>query len=367
MKLFDPLTIKNMKLKNRIILPPMHLLLGIKNQRARAYYLERAKGGVGAVILAATSVDLFLDDEAWGRSGGVAKFLDNMKVFTDEIREAGAKIGVQLWHNNNYPIGNGADDFPGSEKVAPSATDDMRALKIDEIRTIVEKFALASERVKSSGFDFVELHGAHGYLLCQFFAKADNKRDDEYGGDVFGRMRFGLETVKSIRQAVGDDFPIFYRLGALEKRSEGITIRQSSLFAKELEAAGIDVMDVSIGRNSNHAASPKKNRKEGTFADLAASIKEKISSPVVAVGRINTPEIAESILIQKKADIVAIGRQLIADPYWPEKVLTGRTSEIVACLSCNSCYRPLRDNTWKRGDRICKVNERAGKEIEMPL
>jgi 2,4-dienoyl-CoA reductase-like NADH-dependent reductase (Old Yellow Enzyme family) len=368
LKLFEPMAIKNMKVKNRIVMPPMQLALGVQNPRVRAYYLERAKGGAGNIMMAAISVDLFIDDEAWGRAGGAARLVDSMKSFTAEIKQTGAVVGIQLWHGNRLPAGTGAANLPGGEQVAPSARDGMREFSADEIRSVIEKFARAAEKVKASGFDYVELHGAHRYLLCQFFSGADNQRTDEFGGDVYGRMRVGLEAVKATREAVGDDYPIFFRIGAEEKRPGGVTIEESGLYAESLEKAGVDVMDVSVGgEEDGHRAAPGKKAEPGTYVYLAEAIKQKVSIPVIGVGKINTPDLAESILKDGRADLIAIGRQLIADPFWPHKVMEGRSDEIVACESCNTCFSPLRSGKWKPGDPVCKVNPRAGREIDMPL
>lgn len=364
MKLFEPLTIKNMTLKNRIVMPPMQLTLGLGNRRVKAYYMERARGGAGAIIMAAASVDLFLDDKAWGRPDGVARFIENMQAFTEDVRTTGAKIGIQIWHGNQIPAGAGGQNLPGAALVAPSTVDNMREITVDEILSIIDKFAGASKKAKEAGFDFVDLHGAHGYLLCQFFSGADNKRTDEWGGNIKGRMRFGLETVRAIRAAVGDDFPIFYRLGAEEKHKGGITLSQSKRFAAELEKAGVDVMDVSHGRIINGTGAPSKRSRMGTYVYMAEAIKQNVAIPVIGVGRINTPEVAEEILTSNKADLVAIGRQLIADPSWPRKVLEGRAGEIIPCESCNTCFIPFRGGKWKVGDPICKINDRAGREID---
>lgn len=364
MKLFEPMTIKGMTLKNRIIMPAMQLMLGLKNRRARAFYLERARGGAGAIIMCATSVDLFLEDEAWGRPDGARRFVESMQAITEEIRKAGAKIGIQIWHGNQYPPGNGSSVVPGAQLAAPSAVDDRRALTKNEIRSIIQKFGSASAKAKEAGFDFVEVHGAHGYLPCQFFSGADNRRRDEYGGDLQGRMRFGLELVESMRKQVGKDFPIFYRIGAEEKRPGGITIKESQAFAVELGKAGVDVFDVSIGLPMGRNASPTKRAKMGTFVHLAEAIKKSVSVPVMAVGRINLPEVAESILEEGKADLIGIARQLLADPYWPKKVQEGTVDEIVACQSCNTCFLPMRRGTWNPNDPICAVNKNAGREVD---
>jgi 2,4-dienoyl-CoA reductase-like NADH-dependent reductase (Old Yellow Enzyme family) len=364
MKLFEPFAVKNMELKNRLVMPPMQLSLGLRSRRAQRYYMERVEGGAGTIIVAATSIDLLTDDQAWGRPDGVAEFAESAKSFTGKVRDKGARIGIQLWHGNVLPAGNGAGMLPGAELVAPFAKDTMRELTVSEIESIIEKFGMASGKAREAGFDFVELHGAHGYLACQFFSGADNKRTDHYGGDERKRMNFGLEAVQAARQAVGDDFPIFYRLGAEEDIPDGITIDQSRLFAHELEKAGVDVLDVSLGKSEGLGTSPDKDAEMGTFAHLAGAIKNEVSIPVIAVGRINTPEVAESILSKGQADLIAVGRQLIADPQWPHKARENRMQEVVACESCNTCFRPLRSSKWRPGDRICKVNERAGREID---
>lgn len=363
MKLFDPLPIRDIVFKNRIVMPAMQLRLGLGNPRARAFYLERARGGAGAIILSGTSVDLLADDSAWGRADGVQRVIERMRAFNADIRQAGSRIGIQLWHGNQFPAGNGGP-VPGAEQVAPSAVDDRRRLRVDEIEAIVDKFARAAATARSAGFDFVQVHGAHGYLVCQFFSGADNRRADRYGGGPAGRMRFGLEIVTAMRSAVGQRYPIFYRLGADENRPGGITLPQSRKFAVELEKAGVDAFDVSIGMPIGRSASPGPKARMGTFAHLAAGIKDAVSVPVMAVGRFNRSGPAETALQEGRADLIGVGRQLIADPHWPEKIRTRREQDIVACTSCNSCFAPLRSNGWRPGDPICKTNPRAGREAQ---
>ncbi|MBR9982138.1 MAG: NADH:flavin oxidoreductase [Desulfatitalea sp.] len=364
MKLFEPLTINGMPLANRIVMPPMQLRLGLGNRRARAFYLERAAGGAGAIIMCATAVDLFSSDAAWGRPGGVAQFIVRMQALNNEIRAAGARAGIQLWHGNQWPAGNGGP-VPGSVQVAPSATEGRRPLTIAEIEAIVDKFGQAAATARMAGFDFVEVHGAHGYLVCQFFSGADNRRRDRYGGNLDNRMRFGVKIVAAMRRATGNDFPIFYRLGAEEKRPGGITLPQSRPFAAALEAAGVDAFDVSIGMPGGRNPSPGRKAGMGTYVPLAEAIKQAVTVPVMAVGRINTASVAEAVLTEGRADLVGIGRQLIADPLWPQKVRDGREATIVACLSCNTCFNPLRSEKWRPGDPICKVNPRAGREVDL--
>lgn len=379
MKLFEPLSIRGMQVSNRIVFPPMVVGVGLRSRRARAYYAERARGGAGTIVVAATPVDLFVTDEAWKRPGAVAEFIQGIRPVAEAVRQAGAKIGVQLAHFNRYPCGTGVGDKRG-EPVAPSPwfgkrdrweeEAQMRELTIAEIEDIISRFARAAAATKQAGFDFVEFHNAHGYLACQFFSPADNHRTDKYGGDLKGRMRFGLECISAMRLAVGDDYPIFIRFPAWEDRPRGINLEESTRFAVELEKAGVDCFDVSVGTDAEGVYSPVgkglntpgKKARRGTFAWLAEAVKQKVKVPVIAVGRINSPKVAEAILTRDRADLIAIGRQLIADPFWPKKVMEGRAKEIVACDSCGGdCHGFIRSAEFG-----CKLNPRAGKEWEIP-
>jgi len=364
MKIFEPLTIRGMTLNNRIVLPPMQVNVGFRSKRARAYYSERARGGTGTILVSATSVDQFILDEAWGKAGGAARFVAGAALLADAIHEAGAKVGIQLWHGNRYPCGIGMYDTKG-EAVAPSPREEMRELTGEEIHAIVHKFALGAAAARMARYDFVEFHGAHGYMPCQFFSPAFNRRRDAYGGDLEGRMRFGLECVRAMRSAVGEDYPIFYRLGAWEDRPDGIRLEEAMEFAAELEKAGVDVLDVSVGNlaEAGFTATPGPDRAAGTFVHLAAAVKTRVNVPVIAVGRINSPELAESVLVEGKADLIAIGRQLIADPFWPKKVASNRSEDIRPCLSCNLCL----DTAFSMGELRCAVNPWFGKEAEYTL
>ena len=364
MKLFEPITIRGVEFKNRIVMSPMQVGVGMRGARARAYYGQRARGGVGTIITGTTSVDVFATDDAWGQPGAVNAFLNGTRPLIDDIHQAGARIGVQLWQGNRFPAGMSMQDMRG-EPVAPSATAEERELTIPEIKTIISKFAQAAANVQRAGFDFIEIHGAHDYLVRQFFSPATNQRDDEYGGDLARRMRFGIELVSAIRAAVGNDYPISYRLGAWEEIPGGITLDDGIQFAIELEKASVDVINVSIGGTveSGLTVMPGPEYPEGTFVHLAEAIKHQVKIPVAAVGRFTTPQFVEEVLAQGKADMVAIGRQLIADPYWPEKVATGRTKDIIPCISCNVCSERL-----SAGFNLsCSVNAVTGREGELTM
>ncbi len=364
MKLFEPITIRSMVLKNRVIMPAMQINLGFRSERARAFYTERARGGCAAIVMPATSVDQFISDEVWGKPGRVAQFVDGCRSLTKDVHQAGAKVGVQLWHAKYLPSGIGMYDTRG-EAVAPSAAADRRELTTQEIEGLVAKFAAAAAAARQAGFDFVEFHGAHRYLPCEFFSPLDNRRTDKYGGSRERRMTFGLESIKAMRAAVGDDYPIFVRLGARGDRPGDTTPEDAAAYAVELEKAGTDLFDVSVALTTERGstATPGADLPMGTYANLAEAVKRRVRVPVAAVGRINKPEVAEDILAQGQADLIALGRQLFADAYWPEKIRSSRTSEVRPCLSCNICM----DLALSEKEMRCSVNPAFTRELSFAI
>ena len=371
MKLFEPITIHGMEVKNRIVYPAIQMNMGLTNRRARTFYTERARGGTGLLITGNTAIDNLASEEAWGGTEELAGFIERLRALTNQIHEAGAKIGVQLWQANRFPQGRGVQlagmeaDSTTGDRVAPSAREDMRELTIPEIESIIYRFAKGSRNVRDAGFDCVEVHGAHAYLPCQFTSPEMNQRTDKYGGDLAGRMKFGIDLVTAIRACVGPDFPIFFRLGALHDKN---AINPDSItYAQELEKAGVDCLNISTSGWGGIPVAPPKRNRMGTFAFLAEAIKENVNIPVIAVGRINTPEVAEEILVNGQADMVAIGRQLLADPFWPNKVLEGQFNEVTACDSCGvNCFSPTFERKVPKNAPLCRVNDRVGKEWEIP-
>lgn len=366
MLLFEPLKVGPLTLKNRILMPAMQLEMGLTTPRGIAYYRERALGGVGTLITCAVRVDSFVSPGAWGAPDEMEAFLRGLPRLVQAIHQAGAVLGVQLAHPTRYP-GVVRGDREGGEPIAPSDLPGRRGLTRREIDSIIAKFAQAAARACEAGFDLVEFHGTHRSLLREFFSPLTNQRTDEFGGGLEGRTRLGLEIVRRARREVGPDYPLVYRMAAEELAPGGITISDAIRFAQELERAGVDLLDVSVAWEKLRRASPARTAPLGTFAPQAAAIKAQVKVPVVAVGRINTPEVAEDILANGKADLVAIGRQLLADPFWPKKVQGGRAHEIVACDSCNiNCFAPIEYRRLPPGAPLCKVNPRLGCEWTMP-
>jgi 2,4-dienoyl-CoA reductase (NADPH2) len=371
-RLFQSIAIRGMEVPNRIVYPAIQMNMGLTNRRARAFYTERAQGGAGLIITANTAIDNLASEELWGSPEELAGFIGRLGKLTEQIHQAGARIGLQLWQANRFPQGRGTQiageeaDPNSGDRVAPSAREDMRQLTIPEIEAIIYRFAKGARNVRDGGFDCVEIHGAHRYLPCQFTAPETNQRTDKYGGDARRRMQFGIDLVTAVRAFVGPDFPVLFRLGALET-DDGTPHPDSIAYAQELEKAGVDCLDVSTGGFGRTPVSPTKRDKMGRLVFLAEAIKQNVSIPVIAVGKINTPEVAEEILEQGRADMVAIGRQLIADPFWPKKVREGRFSEVVACDTCNvNCYAPTFYRRLPENAPLCKVNERVGREWEVP-
>ncbi|HWU37194.1 MAG TPA: NADH:flavin oxidoreductase, partial [Candidatus Acidoferrum sp.] len=303
--LFDLLRIKGVELKNRIVFAPIVTNFGLRNERAVNFFAARARGGVGLIIVHGTPVDMLVKAD-WARS---------LKPLVLAVHEQGSKIVLQLWHGNDL---NG-------QAVAPSARESYRQIGQEEIRTVIDKFATASRNCQEAGFDGVEVHGAHGYFVHQFFSPLTNQRTDEYGGSAERRMLFAMELVVAMRQAVGEKLLLLYRHSAVDGLPGGTTVEESARLGKALENHWLDVIDVSAGMGRDDELSlPPASAPEGTHADLAAKIKAKVSIPVIAVGRVQTRAVAEGILRGKKADLVALGRQLLADPYWPKKVQEGK-------------------------------------------
>ena len=302
--LFEPLQVKNKILRNRIVMPPMVVNRGVITPESCEWYSRRAKGGVGMVIVESTSVIRF----------GLDYNAENLRPLVDVIHDGGALAVIQL-----YPGMIGQPDIPVE-------------MTIEQIEQMVSQYRIASEVCAEAGFDGVEPHGAHGYLLNQFFSPIQNKRTDKYGDTLEGFMRLALDIVKTIQEiADKKDMLILYRhtpIGA------GYDIEESLILAEELVKAGLDILDVSPASDS-------------APADNAAPFM-KFGIPIIAVNEMDNVDRACEALHEKRASLIAVGRGLIADPDWANKVLEGRMDEIVECTRCNECFRrsKQRDSCW---------------------
>lgn len=371
--LLSPIKIGSLELKNRMIVPPMISCMAetdhYVNDKYIDYIVEKHKGGFAMVINEGHAVSE--GGCGFNRMFGLFddKFLPGQKKLVDAIHAVGGKACVQLMHSGRQSISM-EENFLA---VAPSAIKDItltytpKELTIDEIHQIVEDYGSAAARAKKAGYDAVEIHGAHGYLIHEFFSQASNKRTDEYGGSLENRARFGLEVVASVRAAVGEGFPIIYRMSTHEcmPNGEGITVADSLALAMLLEKAGVDALHSTLGNYETERFQIAPAAVERALsANISAQLKQVVSIPVINVGKYTDPLIAEAEIATGKCDIVAFGRQSIADPYFPEKAAREAYGEIRRCIGCQiGCLQRLKNVL----PISCTVNPRIGKEGKFAL
>lgn len=376
-RLFQPGKIGNMEVKNRIVMPPMGTDYaseeGYVTQRQIEYYAERAKGGVGLVIVEASCVQSPIGK---GFQGQIVvdhdKYLPGLSRLAEAIKKNGAKAAIQLHHAGNAaPI----KATGGLQPVAPSAVTrrsypTARALTTAEIKEIIGCFIEAALRVCRAGFDAVEIHSAHHYLLAQFLSPAWNERTDEYGGALANRVRVLVEIVKGIKERA-PDLPVICRFNGREYGVDeflggrrGLTLEEACEVARLVERAGADAVHVSCegwGRYAVINIPPTP----GEMLPLAEAVKKAVSIPVIAVGRLD-PRVGELALKEGKADFIAIGRALLADPYLPQKAADGKLEEITPCISCYNCLR-ISATGFEPVGLKCTTNPACGQEGQYRL
>jgi len=361
--LMQSFQMKNLVLRNRVVMAPMLSRLcdpdGIVSQKLIDYYAERAKGGAGLIIVEYCYID---EKESKANQGQLGAYSDQLIAglgdLAEAIQEWGAKAILQICHAGRSTSAR----FMGRQPMAPSAmpgyTGEMaREMTLEEIESVMESFAQAARRAKTAGFDGVELHGAHGYLMAQFLSPYTNRRTDIYGKD---RGLFALQTLERIRARVGPDYVVGYRMSGEEFIEGGITLEETRACARRLEERGIDYLHVSGGiiEVGEHFVIPMYFPK-GYLLHLAEGIKQAVKIPVVAVGAIHDPSLAEESLKKKRADLIAMGRALIADPELPGKIQSRRPEDIRTCLRCNEgCSSRIRQGKTQR----CAVNAEVGRE-----
>jgi 2,4-dienoyl-CoA reductase-like NADH-dependent reductase (Old Yellow Enzyme family)/thioredoxin reductase len=368
-RLFAPGRMGSLTLRNRVLMAPMEknlaLPTGAVSQRYVDYCEARAAGGAALILLESMYVhpagrnhryQLGIHDDA---------LIPGYRRLVEACHRHGARVGAEL----QFAGRETSSSVTGSQPVAPSAVpcavlaggETPRVLALDEIPAIVGAFAAAARRAVAAGFDALEIHGAHGYLIGQFLSPYANRRHDAYGGDFERRLRFPLEVITAVREAVGPGVPLLYRVSADEHVPGGLTLEDACRIAPRLEAAGIDALDVSAGiyESAVWIAQPMEMAR-GCLAPLAREIRKRVRIPVSVAGRINDPAVAERLLEAGDADFVTMGRALHADPDLPRKARERREDEICWCVACLTCS----DLLGQDQPVLCLANTRTARERE---
>jgi len=377
--LLSPIKIRSLDIPNRLVMPPMGTSLanedGTVSERNLAYIRRRAQSGLGLLITEITAV------EPTGRVSNRAlgiwddAFIPGLSQMAEAIHAQGAKAALQLHHcgRESYTL------LKERKAVAPSAIPSYvfgfmgspRQMTLDEIEATILAFGAGARRAKAAGFDMVELHGAHGYLLMQFLSAHSNQRQDQYGGDFKGRARFMIECLREARRQVGPDFPISIRISGEECIRGGYTVDEMQTIIPDLEKAGADILHVSFGTHGSpemntdtpNASAPVEYA-PGFKSHLASKIKEVATVPVISVGRYTDPFFMDSVIARGDADMIAVGRQHLADPDFLKNALAGHPEETLVCLACNQgCIERL---SLEIKPIRCAVNVETGQEVIYP-
>jgi dimethylglycine catabolism A len=368
--LFEPGRIGNVTIPNRIVMPSMTTRTadfdGHVTDATIAYFRARAEGGVGLVTIEMSSPEKVGRHRYYELGMYDDRFLPGLARLADAIHAAGAKASIQLGHGG----GHTREAICGATPIAPSAvphpvfeiemeTIVPEAMSQARIEQTTRAFVAAAARAKAAGIDCVEIHAAHGYLISQFLCPEENIRTDRYGGSLENRARFGLDILSRVKQEVGG-IGVIFRLGVEDFFPNGLPFEDGLKVAEWAAERGADALHITAGhyrsRPSAQIMTPPMARPDATFLDFAHKVRSKVGVPVIAVGRLGDPKVAEAALAQGKADFIALGRTLLADPEWPRKVRDGRP--IRRCLSCNTCINDMRG-----GKHItCLVNPRTGRE-----
>lgn len=360
-ELLQPIQIGRMRIKNRLVMGPMNTNFSNENgaptAQLEAFYLERARNGVGLIVMEACSVTEETVNHAVQPLLTDDRFIPGWFNIVDGLHGHGTKASVEIVHyGSEGEIGKmvSASDVSSRGRL-------VHPLDIEEIAAIQEQFVTAAERAKTAGFDAVTLHAAHGYLLAQFLSSLHNRRTDEYGGSLENRSRFLTEIIAKIKARLGRDFPVMVRFSVTEFVEGGRDLEESRRLAVILEKSGVAALDLSSCTASNYIFSIRPNNMggiEGFLAPYSRAIKEVVSIPVLCAGGMRDPEKMAALIASGGADMVTLGRALLADEQWARKVAEGRSRDIRHCLSCQECLASLNSGRSVR----CTVNSRTGRE-----
>lgn len=370
--LMQPIKIRSMELANRVVIPPMGTFLsneeGMATDAYLAYAKRRVKSGAGLFIQEFTAVHP--NGRALPSQLGIYKDdqIPGLKKIVDAVHAQGTKIAVQLHHAGRESMYN----LRLGKAIAPSAIPSLvyggnpREMTLDDIHEIIKAFGAAAVRAREAGYDAVELHSAHGFLLHQFLSAYSNQRTDEYGGDMLQRARFVIEVLQEVRRQVGDDYPVSIRLSVEEEIKNGFTAADMQKVAPELVKNGCDIIHASFGTHGSPAGITQApiEYQPGFNVGLARKMKEVVNVPVIGVGRFNDPFIADECIARGDADLIVFGRQHLADPDFLQNAINGKFEDTNQCLACNQgCIERA---MYEQKSIRCAINPETGQELIYP-
>ena len=366
--LHSPIRIGTMSLKNRIAFPPMNTNYSNENGAVTNlmidYYARRAKGGAGLVTVESTTIDPKSKNHGAQPQMTNTALIPGWSRLVDKVHRFGAKISIELNHfGADGTVSSGSPEVSSSNVTSRGPSFTIKSLSIPEIKELQQDYVNAIIYAKTAGFDAITFHAAHGNVMPQFFSTMFNKRTDWYGGSLENRMRFALEIIEQAKQAVGDDFPLIMRISGDEYLADGRKLEETIEIVQAMEKAGIAAFDISGGIQATYLFSIAPYNfpdMKGFMMPCAKAIKEVVSVPVIAAGGVRDPFYAEQLIEEGFADIVSLGRSLIADPDFGVKSMAGKTKDIRPCLSCQNCLARIDKDRFM----TCTVNPEAGREDE---
>jgi len=380
MKLFEPGNIGTLSLKNRIVMAAISVGSlaepdGRLSERLIDYYVARAKGGTGLIITGNARITREIEQPErtlFGRNlmADNEIYIGRFEQLAEAVHDYGAKVAVQLLAGVGRNAPPGMLKFVGAVGPSPNPaffdrTVTARALAKEEVEHLISSFESAARLLWDAGIDGVEINHHGGYLLDEFTSPLWNRRTDEYGGDLEGRLRFSLRAIDAVKKGAGPNFPLIVKLSLTHRIPGGREIDEGLEIARRFEKAGVDALDIDSGcYDVRYWTNPPTTQPMGCMADLAAMVKKEVSIPVIAVGKLGIPDLAEQALKEGKADFISMARPLLADPEWPQKVEAGRTEDICPCIGDHDgCHKRFSDRKFLS----CTVNPACGREKEFAI
>ncbi|WP_456696657.1 oxidoreductase [Aeromicrobium sp. P5_D10] len=364
--LLEPLDLGHTTLRNRVIMGSMHT--GLEDRAKHlpelaAYFAERAKGGVALSVTGGYAPNWHGWLLPMGSQMTSKRFADKHRIVTGAVHEHDGKIVMQLLHAGRYgyhPFKRGASTI--KSPITPFGR--PKAMSTKEVDRTVDDFAASAVLARRAGYDGVEIMGSEGYLINQMLTARTNNRTDRWGGSAENRMRFPVEIVDRVRQAVGEDFIVMYRMSLLDLVDNAQDWDETVELARKIESAGVSIINTGIGWHEARIPTIVTSVPRGAFAWVTGKLKAEVSVPVVASNRINTPEVAEEIIASGQADLISMARPLLSDPFFVQKAAEDRADEINTCIACNQACL---DHTFVNKRATCMINPRAGHETTLIL